>query len=92
MGILSKIFGSGDGLSKNSKINNALEILQNSSASNSERSDALAKLKSIFLTSSAKDDLKIISQSISKTIANDKSTEIREDALRITDAIIENCL
>jgi hypothetical protein len=92
VGILSKFFKSDEFLTKNSKIIDALKILQNSSLSNNERADALAKLKSIFLTSTDKDDLKAISQSIIKTVTNDNSLEIRGNALKTFDAIIDNCL
>ena len=92
MGILSKFFRSGDVSTKNSKVNDAIEVLRNSSLSNNERVGALAKLKSIFLTSGDKDDLKVISQSMTRTIDFDKSNEIRKSALTTVDAIIENCL
>ena len=92
MGILSKFFRSGDVSTKNSKVNDAIEVLRNSSLSDNERAGALAKLKSIFLTSGDKDDLKVISQSMTRTIDFDKSNEIRENALKTVDAIIENCL
>ena len=92
MGILSKFFKLGDVLTKNSKVNDAIKVLQNSSLSDNERVSALAKLKSIFLTSGDKDDLKVISQSMTRTIDLDKSNEIRESALKAVDAIIENCL
>jgi hypothetical protein len=92
VGILSKLFKSDEFLTKNSKIIDALKIVQNSSLSNNERADALAKLKSIFLTSTDKDDLKAISQSIIKTVTNDNSLEIRGNALKTFDAIIDNCL
>lgn len=92
MGILSKFFKSDEFLTKNTKIIDALKIFQNSSLSNNERADALARLKSIFLTSTEKDDLKAISQSIIKTVTNDNSLEIRENALKTFDAIIDHCL
>jgi len=92
MGLLSKLFKSDVVSTKNEKIINAVKTLQNSSLSNSERIDALAKLKSIYLTSTDKDDLKAVSQSILKTVTTDQSWEIRESALKIFDAIIENSL
>ena len=92
MGILSKFFKSDEISTKNSKIIDALKILQNSSLSHNERDGALAKLKSIFLTSSDKDDLKAISQSILRTVTHDKSIEIRKRALKTLDTIIENCV
>ena len=92
MGILSKFFKSGDVSTKNSKVNDAIKVLQNGSLSDNERVGALAKLKSIFLTSGNKDDLKVISQSMTRTIDLDKSNEIRKSALKTLDAIIENCL
>jgi hypothetical protein len=92
MGIFSRLFKSDEISTKNTKIIDALEILQNSSLSHNERIDALAKLKSIFLTSRDKDDLKAISQAIMRTVTNDESVEIRESALKTFDLILENCL
>jgi hypothetical protein len=92
MGILDKLFKSNGVSTKNSKVNEAIEILQNSSLSNSERIGTLAKLKSLFLTSADKDDFKVISQSMINIVSHDKSVEIREETLKTVDAIIENCL
>jgi hypothetical protein len=92
MGILDKLFKSGDISTKNSKVNEAVGILQNSSLSTSERIGALAILKSLFLTSADKDDFKVISRSMINIVSQDKSAEIRENALKTLDAIIENCL
>jgi hypothetical protein len=92
VGILSKFFKSDEFLTKNSKIIDAIKISQNSSLSHNERADALAKLKSIFLNSIVKDDLKAISQSIIRTVTNDSAIEVRANALKTFDAIIDNCL
>jgi len=92
MGFLSRLFKSDEVSTKNTKIIDALEILRNNSLSHNERVDALAKLKSIFLTSSDKGDLKAISQAIIRTVTNGESIEIRESALKTFDVAIENCL
>jgi len=92
MGILDKFFKSGSVSTKNSKVNEAVEKLQNNALSNSIRTDALAKLKSFFLTSADKDDYKVISQSMIHIVSHDKSPEIRENAFKTLDAIIDNCL
>ena len=93
MSILGKFFKSDDTAStKNTEILNALKILQNSSLPDSERVTALTKLKSIFLTSSDKDDLKVISQAILGAVTNGESLKIRESALTTFDTMMENCL
>lgn len=94
MGIFSKFFKSSDDEfpTKNKEIINARKILRNSSLSDAERSDALAKLKSVFLFSVDKDDLKAISQSILRTAIHDERIGVRESALKAFDVIIDNCL
>jgi hypothetical protein len=92
MGIFGKLFKSDESdevSTKNSEIINALKILQNGSLSHNERAGALTRLKSIFLASHGKDDLKAISQSILKIVTNDESLKIRESALTTYDTIIE---
>ena len=90
MSIFGKLFGSDGNVStSNTQINNALKILQNSGLPYNERVSALTKLKSIFLTSNNKDDLRAISQSILRTVRNDESMKIREIALTTFDTIIE---
>jgi len=90
MSIFGKFFKSDvDVSTNNSQIINALKILQNSGLPHDERVNALTKLKSIFLASNNKDDLRAISQSILRTARNDKSIRIREIALTTFDTIIE---
>lgn len=91
MGIFDKLFKS-EFSTKNSEIINALKILQNNSLSSSERAAALSKLKSIFLSSGDKGDLKAILQSLLTTVTKDESIEVRESALKSLDAIIDNSL
>lgn len=93
MGIFSKLFKSEDNFStKNSEIINALKILQDTSLSYNERAGALTRLKSIFLTSNDKADLRAISQLILRTVTDDESIKIREIALTTFDTIIETGL
>jgi hypothetical protein len=93
MSILGKFFKSDDTAStKNSEILNALKILQNSSLPDNERAAGLTKLKSIFATSSDKDDLKVISQSMLGVVTAGESQKLRESALTTFDTMIENCV
>jgi hypothetical protein len=93
MGIFSKFFGSGDKTStKNPEVINALKILQDTSLPYPGRAGALTKLKTIFLASSDKADLKIISQLILQTATNDEPMELREIALNTFDTMIESGL
>jgi len=90
MSILGRFFKSDDIIStKNSAIIDAFKILQTSSLSYNERVSALTKLKSIFLASNDKNDLKAIAQSILRTITNDESAKLRESAINTFDTIIE---
>jgi hypothetical protein len=89
MGILGKFFKSDvNVLSKNSEINNALKILQNGSLPYNDRASALSKLKSIFLASNDKDDLRTIAQSILRTVTTDESAKVREIAFNTFDNIV----
>jgi len=89
MSILGRFFKSDvDVPTRNSEIINAVKILHNSALSDNERVGALSKLKSIFLASNDKDDLRAISQSILKTAKNDESVKVREIALKTFDTII----
>jgi len=90
MSIFGKLFkAEGDVSTGNTQINNALKILRNSGLSHQERVSGLTKLKSIFLASSSKDDLRAIAQLILKTASSDESTKIREMSLTTFDTIIE---
>jgi hypothetical protein len=80
------------GSTKNSQIISALKILQDGSLADNERVGALSKLKSIFLTSTDKDDLRAISQSILGIVTNDSSMKVREIALTTLETIVDNCL
>ena len=89
MGILGRFFKSDvDIPTRNSEIINAVKIMQNGSLSDNERAGAISRLKSIFLASGDKDDLRAISLSILKTAKNDESAKVREIALKTFDTII----
>ena len=91
MGIFDRFFKSdSDVPTRNSEIINAVKILQNGSLSDNERAGALTKLKSIFMVSSNKDDLRAISQTILGTVTKDASAKVREIALKTFDTITES--
>jgi hypothetical protein len=92
MGFFDSLFKSDSDLpTKNSEIINAHKILQNSSLSYEERVSSLTKLRTIFLTSNDKNDLKAIATSILKTVATDGTLKVRDSALNTLDAIIASC-
>jgi hypothetical protein len=93
MGIFDKLFKSEDNFStKNSEIINAQKILQNTSLSYNERAGTLTRLKSIFLSSNNKTDLRAISQLILRTVTDDESIKIREIALNTFESIVDAML